>query len=128
MIVRGLVDYRATGDLYRGVDVGLALTVSRHPRYLPLELMACGAAVVAFDNPWGHWLLEDGENSLLASRTMDRLADAMERVVRDAELRGHLAANGTKLVTGSHSDWDAALGGIYDYLATPRRRSTGPIE
>jgi O-antigen biosynthesis protein len=119
MIVRGLVDYRATGDLYRGVDVGLALTVSRHPSYLPLELMASGAAVVAFDNPWGHWLLEDGENSLLARRTIDGLADAMERMVRDGDLRGRLAASGTKLVTGSHSDWDAALGGIYDYLCDP---------
>ena len=119
MIVRGLVDYRATGDLYRGVDVGLALTVSRHPSYLPLELMACGAAVVAFDNPWGHWLLEDGENSLLARRTIDGLADSLERVVRDADLRERLAASGTKLVTGSHSDWDAALGGIYDYLCDP---------
>jgi glycosyltransferase involved in cell wall biosynthesis len=126
MIVRGLVDYRATGDLYRGVDVGLALTVSRHPSYLPLELMACGAAVVAFDNPWGHWLLEDGENSLLARRTIDGLADAMERVVRDADLRGRLAANGTKLVTGSHSDWDAALGGIYDYLCDPEAQLDQP--
>ena len=27
----GLLDYRATGDLYRRSDVGLALTVSRHP-------------------------------------------------------------------------------------------------
>jgi glycosyltransferase involved in cell wall biosynthesis len=119
MIVRGLVDYRATGDLYRGVDVGLALTVSRHPSYLPLELMACGAAVVAFDNPWGHWLLEDGENSVLARRTIDGLADSLERVVRDTDLRERLAASGTKLVTGAHSDWDAALGGIYDYLCDP---------
>jgi len=119
MIVRGLVDYRATGDLYRGVDVGLALTVSRHPSYLPLELMACGAAVVAFDNPWGHWLLEDGENSLLARRTIDGLADALERMVRDTDLRERLATSGTKRVTGSHSDWDTALGGIYDYLCDP---------
>ena len=56
----GLLDYRATGELYRHCDVGLALTVSKHPSYLPLELMACGVPVVAFDNPWGHWILEDG--------------------------------------------------------------------
>ena len=25
--------------------------------------MACGVPVVAFDNPWGHWLLRDGETA-----------------------------------------------------------------
>ena len=28
---------------------------------------------VAFDNPAGHWLLEDGENSVLTPRTVDGL-------------------------------------------------------
>ena len=78
----GLLDYKATGELYRHCDVGLALTVSKHPSYLPLELMACGVPVVAFDNPWGHWILEDGENSLLARRTVPGLVDAMERTGR----------------------------------------------
>jgi glycosyltransferase involved in cell wall biosynthesis len=73
----GLLDYRATGDLYRRCDVGLALTVSKHPSYLPLELMACGVPVVAFDNPWGHWILKDGHNSLLAQRTVPSLTDKL---------------------------------------------------
>ena len=59
----GLLDYRATGELYRNSDVGLALTVSKHPSYLPLELMACGVPVVAFDNPWGHWILGTGRTA-----------------------------------------------------------------
>ena len=45
----GLLDYRETGNLYRTCDVGVALTVSEHPSYLPLELMACGVPVVASD-------------------------------------------------------------------------------
>ncbi|WP_369140001.1 rhamnosyltransferase WsaF family glycosyltransferase [Modestobacter versicolor] len=126
LIVRGLIDYRATGDLYRGVDVGLALTVSRHPSYLPLELMASGAAVVAFDNPWGHWLLEDGVNSLLARRTIDGVAGQLERMCVDRELREKLAAAGTARLTGQHSDWDAALGGIYGYLCDPEAHLAPP--
>jgi glycosyltransferase involved in cell wall biosynthesis len=115
----GLLDYRATGELYRRSDVGLALTVSRHPSYLPLELMASGVPVVAFDNPWGHWLLRDGENSLLARRTVDSLADELERLCTDAELRRRLAGQGLADIASGHSDWDAALGGIYGWLCDP---------
>jgi GT2 family glycosyltransferase/glycosyltransferase involved in cell wall biosynthesis len=115
----GLLDYRATGDLYRRSDVGLALTVSRHPSYLPLELMASGVPVVAFDNPWGHWLLRDGENSLLARRTVEALADELERLCTDAELRRRLAGQGLADIDTGHSDWDRALGGVYGWLCDP---------
>jgi GT2 family glycosyltransferase/glycosyltransferase involved in cell wall biosynthesis len=115
----GLLDYRATGQLYRGSDVGLALTVSKHPSYLPLELMACGVPVVAFDNPWGHWILRDGENCLLAKRTVDSLADRLERLCVDGELRRRLSAQGLADIAAHHADWERALSGIYPYLCDP---------
>jgi len=115
----GLLDYRATGELYRECDIGLALTVSEHPSYLPLELLACGVPVVAFDNPAGHWLLENEVNSLLTLRTVDGLADAMERLVINPPLRRRLAAAGLKRISERHSDWESALGGIYKYLTAP---------
>jgi GT2 family glycosyltransferase/glycosyltransferase involved in cell wall biosynthesis len=118
----GLLDYRATGELYRNSDVGLALTVSKHPSYLPLELMACGVPVVAFDNPWGHWILRDGENSLLAKRTADHLADQLERLCSDQELRERLSSQALKDIAAAHGDWDAALAPIYDYLCDPEGR------
>jgi glycosyltransferase involved in cell wall biosynthesis len=115
----GLLDYQATGELYRHCDIGMALTVSRHPSYLPLELMACGVPVVAFDNPWGHWLLRDGENCLLAKRTADSLTDRLEKLVVDPSLRKRLAAQGLADIAAHHSDWDKALSGIYGYLCDP---------
>jgi GT2 family glycosyltransferase/glycosyltransferase involved in cell wall biosynthesis len=115
----GLLDYRATGELYRNSDVGLALTVSKHPSYLPLELMACGVPVVAFDNPWGHWILRDEENSLLAKRTADHLADQLERLCTDQELRERLSGQALRDIASSHGDWDATLAPIYDYLCDP---------
>ena len=76
----GLLDYRETGELYRSCDAGVALTVSAHPSYLPLELMACGVPVVAFDNPAGDWILHHDENALRCRRTVDGLADAITRL------------------------------------------------
>jgi glycosyltransferase involved in cell wall biosynthesis/GT2 family glycosyltransferase/predicted SAM-dependent methyltransferase len=115
----GLLPYKATGELYRHCDVGLALTVSKHPSYLPLELMACGVPVVAFDNPWGHWILRDGENSLLARRTVTGIVDKLEQACVNPELRRKLASNAAADIAAHHGSWDTAFAGIYDYLCDP---------
>lgn len=119
----GLLSYKGTGNLYRTCDVGLALTVSKHPSYLPLELMACGVPVVAFDNPWGYWILRDGENALLARRTVDGLADALERLCTDHLLREKLAQNALATIAEGYTDWDHAFRDIYRYLCDPEAGS-----
>lgn len=121
----GLLDYRATGQLYRQCDVGLALTVSKHPSYLPLELMACGVPVVAFDNPWGHWILRDDENSLLSKRTVDSLVDQLEKLCIDRELRQRMAKQALHDIEQAHADWPAALSEIYPYLCDPEHYPAG---
>jgi glycosyltransferase involved in cell wall biosynthesis len=115
----GLLDYRDTGKLYRECDLGLALTVSEHPSYLPLELLSCGAPVVAFDNPAGDWIIHHEENSIRCPRTADGLAEGLELLARDASLRKRLAAQGLKDIAAGHADWDKALSGIYAYLRDP---------
>jgi GT2 family glycosyltransferase/predicted SAM-dependent methyltransferase len=117
----GLLDYRETGALYRKCDVGVALTVSEHPSYLPLELMACGVPVVAFDNPAGYWVLHDHENSVLVRRTVDGLRDGLERLVLDPEFGRILMRNGLKTIAANHASWDKALSGIYEFLSDPER-------
>ena len=112
----GLLDYRETGDLYRRCDVGVALTVSEHPSYLPLELLACGTPVVAFDNPAGDWILHDEENCLRCAQTVDGLIDALERLVTDDDLRTRLAAQGVRDIAAGHGDWDAAFSGVADFV------------
>jgi GT2 family glycosyltransferase/glycosyltransferase involved in cell wall biosynthesis len=121
----GLLDYRDTGELYRMADVGVALTVSAHPSYLPLELMACGVPVVAFDNPAGDWILAHGENSLRCRRTVDGLAGAISRLVADPDERVRMGRNAEQTITDRFSDWEAAFSGVYDILADPEGW-TGP--
>lgn len=116
---RGLLDYRDTGALYRTCDVGVALTLSKHPSYLPLELMACGVPVVAFDNPAGDWILDHERNSLRCPRTVDGLADAISRLVEDPGLRARLSASAVDSIRDGHASWSAALGEIYQFLCDP---------
>ncbi|RXZ72068.1 glycosyltransferase family protein [Agromyces albus] len=115
----GLLDYRATGAIYRETDIGLTLQISRHPSYLPLELMACGVPMVAPDSSWFSWLFQDGDNSLLAMRTYDDIVERLDRLVRDSELRARLSKGALERIDANHSDWDAALSGIYGYLCDP---------
>ena len=115
----GMLDYKETGALYRTCDVGVALTLSEHPSYLPLEFMACGTTVVAFDNPAGHWLLRDDENAVLTRRTVDGLAGALERLVRDPQLRRRLSEQGLRDIAANHSSWEKALSDVYGILTDP---------
>jgi glycosyltransferase involved in cell wall biosynthesis len=118
----GLLDYRATGALYRTCDVGIALTVSEHPSYLPLELMASGAAVIAFDKEPFSWLLRDGDNCLRVPLNVDGLVDGIVRLATDEELRAQLAKQALADIDRDFSSWDAALAGIYRYLCDPTTR------
>jgi GT2 family glycosyltransferase len=115
----GMLDYRDTGQLYRQCDVGIALTLSAHPSYLPLELMACGTPVVAFDNPAGDWILRHGSNSMRCRRTVDSLADSVGALVSDPQRRVTMGAAAARTIAERFSSWPATLEGVYEILADP---------
>ncbi|MCY3634074.1 MAG: glycosyltransferase [bacterium] len=115
----GQLDYRETGPLYRTCDIGVALTTSEHPSYLPLELMACGAAVVSFENPAGDWLLRHDHNCMQSPQTADGLAAEIVDLVRDPVRRRRLAEQGVADIAARHARWDQNLAGVYDYLCHP---------
>jgi O-antigen biosynthesis protein len=112
----GLLNYETTGALYRACDAGIVLMMTRHPSYLPLELMACGALVVTNRNPDTGWLLKDEENCLLAEPTPTAIAEAVEKGLRDSELRRRITANARDRVTAGHADWDAAVERIHQFM------------
>lgn len=113
----GLLGYRETGALYRSCHAGLIAMKTRHPSYLPLELMACGVAVVTNRNPATAWLLRDGENCVLAEISPSALAESLEEVLRNAELRSRLAEAGSACAT-KYSDWASQAEKIYAFMAT----------
>jgi GT2 family glycosyltransferase/glycosyltransferase involved in cell wall biosynthesis len=122
----GLRDVRETGRVYRSVDIGVTMQISRHPSYLPLELMASGAAVVVADSRWFDWLFRDGENALQSMRSLDDLVDRIDSLVVDAQLRARIAAGGLATIDAAHSDWDAAIAPIADFLRDPEAIAGGP--
>jgi GT2 family glycosyltransferase/glycosyltransferase involved in cell wall biosynthesis len=95
----GVLPYEKTAELYRECDVGLCFMFTKHPSYLPFELMACGVTVVTNDNPANRWLLEHERNCLLAEPTWSCILEQLRRAVTDAALRERLSKAAVERVT-----------------------------
>jgi len=113
----GLLEYRATADLYRSCHIGFVMMMTRHPSYLPFEFMACGGLLVSNDNPANHWLLADGENCLLAPPSApaiaERLAEAVDRYDELLPVR----RRGWEQVRSHHASWDRAFADVWAFMA-----------
>jgi O-antigen biosynthesis protein len=112
----GMLPYDQTGDLYRSCHVGLAMMMTKHPSYLPFEMMACGTLVVCNRNPANAWLLRDGENCLLAEPSASCLATTLERALLNHDAMLPIRTRGSELIREAHGDWAAALGRVADFM------------
>ena len=88
----GVLPYSQTAELYRTCDVGLVFMFTKHPSYLPFELMASGVSVVTNENSANTWLLKHEENCLLTEPTVSAVTEQLVRAVRDPDLRTRLSA------------------------------------
>ncbi len=110
----GVLSYEETGSLYRSCDAGLAFMFTKHPSYLPLEMMACGVTVVTNLNPANTWLFRHEENCLLAEPTVTCVLDQLRRAVTDAELNRRIGAAAAQRMLAT--TWEAQIDAIYDRL------------
>jgi glycosyltransferase involved in cell wall biosynthesis len=116
---QGLLSYQDTARLYRTCDVGLVLMFTRHPSYLPFELMASGCLVVSNVNNATSWLLKDEENCLLSLPSASCIADTLARGLHDRELRHRITAHALRLIGQQFSDWDQQIDHAYHYMCDP---------
>ena len=104
-ILPGTLLSRELGALYRSCDVALVLSHT-NVSLLPLELMACGCAVVSNSGPNVEWLLTE-EIAQLAGASPGALADAILALLRDDDLRARKAAMG--LAFAEQTDWETEI-------------------
>jgi glycosyltransferase involved in cell wall biosynthesis len=112
----GVLEYTQTAELYRTCQAGLVMMFTRHPSYLPLELMACGSLVVSNLNPATTWLLKHQENCMLSEASATCLADTLEQALLDNSLRQHICQQALTQVQTSFSDWNKEMAKIYQYM------------
>jgi glycosyltransferase involved in cell wall biosynthesis len=94
---------------------------TRHPSYLPFELMASGVLVVTNFNPTTTWMLKDGENCLLSEASPTCLADTLERGLLDHALRHQITLNAVNEIRTHYQDWDSQIEKIYAFVKNPSR-------
>jgi len=95
--------------LYSGADVYLCPSWDEGLGMPAMEAMACGAALVTYDNGGCRDYARDGETALVARRRdVDDLADKLARLAGDGPLRERIGAAGRRLVTTAF-DWDRAV-------------------
>ena len=112
----GLLDYAATAQLYRTCHAGLVMMFTRHPSYLPLELMACGSLVVSNYNPATTWLLKHQENCLLSEASATCLADTLQQGLLDHSFRQQITTQALSQVQASFRNWDFEMERIYQFM------------
>lgn len=114
----GRLKYEETAELYRSCDIGLMLMFTRHPSYLPLQLMASGCVVVSNKNPGTEWFYKDKKNCLLSISTASYIAETIQQGLLDRDLRAQIAAIALDEIKGKYSDWAGEIEKVYKFLTT----------
>ena len=113
---RGALPHSDLPDLFRSCDIGLVLSCS-NVSLLPLELMACGCAVVSNKGANVEWLLDETV-AVLADFDVDAIAEAICDLVENPEAR--LRIQKASLEFSGATDWEREgrkLGGFLRQLA-----------
>jgi glycosyltransferase involved in cell wall biosynthesis len=114
---------QALARLYSSVDIYLCPSWDEGLGMPSMEAMACGAALVTYDNGGSRDYAQDGETALVARRRdVADLATKLERLATDEALRARIAAAGRAVVTTAF-DWDRAAARMETLMACPLRSS-----
>jgi phosphatidylinositol alpha-1,6-mannosyltransferase len=95
--------------LYSSADIYLCPSWDEGLGMPPMEAMACGAALVTYDNGGCRDYARDGETALVARRRdVADLAEKLTRLAADGALRARLAAAGEQWIRTAF-DWDRSV-------------------
>lgn len=119
----GVLPYEETASLYRKCDLGIVFMFTRHPSYLPFELMACGCPVLTNHNPATTWFLRDGVNCILTEPTVSCICKKIEMLMDNPSLRNRMISNGLNSI--GQSNWEKEIEKIYKFICNPRQVDRG---
>lgn len=115
----GLLGYEETADLYRKCDAGLVFMMTRHPSYIPFELMASGCLVITNHNPHTTWLLKNEENCLLTNLSAGSISETLKKAYLDNDLRKKIVQKALSQIRSSYANWGSQYEKVFEYMCNP---------
>jgi glycosyltransferase involved in cell wall biosynthesis len=113
----------ALAALYSGSDIYLCPSWDEGLGMPSMEAMACGAALVTFDNGGSRDYARDGETAFVAGRRdVDGLVARLTLAAEDGALRERIGAAGSSFVRGAF-DWATAVSRMEQLFACWRTGS-----
>jgi glycosyltransferase involved in cell wall biosynthesis len=109
----GILNPYELARLYATADIGLVLSFT-NPSLTPLEMMACGCAVVDIASERMEGLLHNGVDSLLTQPDPRAIAESILQLLHEKELRQKLVENGYQQV--NQRSWEASVRQIEQLL------------
>jgi O-antigen biosynthesis protein len=109
----GVLPVRELAELYAQCDIGLVLSFT-NVSLVPLELMACGCAVVSNTGPYVEWLL-NRDVSALAEPTPDSIANAIGYLIDNPDERRALQARARAFAAST--SWEGEARKLDRFLA-----------
>jgi len=110
----GFLPIQRVAELYRTCDIGLSFMFTRHPSYIPLELMASGCLPISNINNANVWLLKHGYNCLLTEPTPSCVLETFETALNDYSLRKRICNNA--LETARSVTWEDEQEKLYRFI------------
>lgn len=121
------VGHRSGEDLarwYASADIFIFPSTTETLGNVVLEALASGLPAVVVDRGGPQDLIDEGENGFIApANDIEAIADRLERLIRDPELRQRMSVSARN--SAAHRDWDSINRGL---LASYRRLTGGGHE
>jgi glycosyltransferase involved in cell wall biosynthesis len=92
---RGMLSHENLAKLFSSCDAGLVFSLT-NPSFVPLEMMACGCAVVELASERFEGILTHGKDSWLVELDPERIADGICVLLEDHALRQRIVENGCR--------------------------------
>jgi glycosyltransferase involved in cell wall biosynthesis len=103
----GMRPYLENGQMYKEIDIGVSLMASSHPSYPPIEMMACGVAVVTNFNYQTKWMFE-GDHCLTPNGDPLSIYQCIRKLIIEDEYREEVGNRAALEIKKRFSDWESA--------------------
>lgn len=95
----GFVDNRQLPEVYNSFDVSVSLSYKESFGVVAVEAMACGCPVITSDAEGFREVVENGKEGLIVPKgNADAAANAIQKLLEDADLRHEMGLNGRQKV------------------------------